>query len=156
MNGKTHRTLRRLHVRALSKTPPSHPSDTVHRSSTDSAERPTPNLQQRSQAGAIESPNVQKYASAATAQCAIGMTGLAAIGAHWTSPRHLNKHFMYFSNSLKETEFHHASSSSSPRVLRKIIPASSDENRGQALLLNTELTLLTSFGGDCPKHHAWR
>ena len=68
----------------------------------ESSERPTPNLQQRSQTGAIESPNVQKCASAATAQCAIGMAGLAAMRAHWTPPRHLNKHFMYFSNSLKK------------------------------------------------------
>ena len=43
-----------------------------------------------------------------------------------------------------------------PRVLRKVIPASRDENRGQALLVNTKLTLLTSFSGDSPKHHAWR
>ena len=133
-----------------------HPSDTVHLSSTDSAERPTPNLQQRSQAGAIESPNVQKYASAATETCDHRNDWP---GSDWcaldiaTTPEQT---FHVLFKFIKNTEFHHASSSSSPRVLRKIIPASSDENRGPALLVNTELTLLTSLGGDCPKHHAWR
>ena len=45
---------------------------------------------------------------------------------------------------FKLTEFHRASSASSPRVLRKVIPASSDENRGQDLMVNTKLTLLAT------------
>ena len=34
-------------------------------------------------------------------------------------------------------EFHHESSSSSPRVVRKVIPASSNENRGHELVEST-------------------
>ena len=51
---------------------------------------------------------------------------------------------------FKLTEFHHASSASSPRVLRKVIPASSDENRGQDLMVNTKLTLLATARNSTP------
>ena len=60
----------------MQRNPPTHPSDSVRRSSTNNAERPIPNLQQRLEAGVVKVANVQKYASAAAAQCAIGMDGL--------------------------------------------------------------------------------